>query len=160
MKKIGVFILLPLTFLTFAFKGNPDKTSFKCMLQMINYKGEGAYIITSLIDPQGDYDETLSILGDDPEWYHEIEEWWSYFGREDRKVDGITGATLSGGERKVIVFNIDNSKINNGYKIRFETSVEDQKYHPIDLEIPLDSEIVKAKEKGNGYIRYVRIMPN
>ena len=72
------------------------------MIQTINYDGEGAYIIISLINPDGDYDQTLYVFGDDPEWYHEIDEWWSFFGKKKRDIDGVTGPTMSGGERKII----------------------------------------------------------
>lgn len=126
---------------------------------MINYKGEGAYVIVSLINPQGNYEKTLYIQGDDPEWYHEITEWWGYFGKAKRQVDGITGATLAGGKRTVSILEIEDSKIDAGYKIRFETSVEEQKYHVRDVEFPLTSESVKSKVEGSGYIRYVRLMP-
>lgn len=137
-----------------------EKVSYKCLVQIKNYTGEGAYVITSLMSPEGTYVETLYIMGDDDEWYHEIDEWWSYFGKKKRTVDGITGATLGGGERKVISFEVDKEKLDKGYKIRFETSVEDQKYYPHDLEIPLTAKMPSGSIEGNGYIRYVRIMPN
>ncbi len=143
-----------------AFAPAEEKVRYKCLVQVKNYTGEGAYVITSLLNPQGKYAETLFILGEDDEWYHEIDEWWSYFGKKKRNVDGITGATVSGGERKVIAFEIAKSKIDAGYTIRFETSVEDQKYYPADLEVPLTSNLPKESIKGSGYIRYVRIMPN
>jgi hypothetical protein len=143
-----------------SYKSNEALTNYKCMVQTVNYEGEGAYIIASLMNPEGKYEKTLYILGEDPEWYHLIDEWWSYFGKEKRDVDGITGATLSGGERQVIAFDIDNSKVDKGYKIRFETSVEDQKYYSADLEIPLTSKIPSKPHKGQGFIRYVRIMTN
>lgn len=134
-------------------------TKYKCMIQMINYTGEGAYVVVSLIDPKGNYEKTLYIQGDDDEWYHEITEWWKYFGAKKRSVDGITGETLAGGERTISLIEIEDSKIDAGYKIRFETSVEDQKYFVKDVEFELTSESVKLKADGTGYIRYVRLMP-
>lgn len=136
-----------------------EKLKYKCLIQMVNYTGEGAYIIVSIIDPDGQYDETIRILGDDPEWYEEIDEWWSFFGKEQRNTDGITGATLSGGERTVSVLEIDPTKMDAGYTLRFETSVEDQEYHIRDIEIPLTSATIADKVEGIGYIRYVRLMP-
>lgn len=137
-----------------------ENTSYKCMVQTINYKGEGAYIVVSLIDASGEYENTLYILGDDSEWFHTIDEWWKFFGKKKRSVDGITGPTVSGGERQVITFNVPSNKLDKGYKIRFETAVENQEYHPIDVEIPLTSEIKTSPYKGEGYIRYVRMMAN
>ncbi|MNY77257.1 hypothetical protein D3C86_2170950 [compost metagenome] len=52
---------------------------------------------------------------------------------------------------------IDDSKINKGYKLRFETAVEDQKYYVTDIEVPLSTEGIADKTEGKGYIRYVRL---
>lgn len=128
---------------------------------MTNYSGEGAYIVISLIDPQGKYDKTLYVQGDDPEWYNTVEEWWKKLqGKKRTNIDAITGATISGGGRNIALIDIDDSKIDAGYKIRFETAVEDQEYHVQDVEFELTSENVKSKKEGNGFIRYVRMMPN
>jgi hypothetical protein len=162
MKRLKRISLLVITIGLFAlsFTAPSETIRYKCLIQLKNYTGEGAYIITSLLDSKGNYVETLYIMGEDDEWYHEIDEWWSYFGRKKREVDGITGATLSGGERKVITFEVDKALLDKGYKIRFETSVEDQKYHPKDVEVPLSSKMPAGSIEGTGYIRYVRIMPN
>ena len=159
-KTISLLTLVTCCILLSAFSQSENTTSYKCMVQTINYKGEGAYIIASLINPEGKYEKTLYILGDDPEWFHTIDEWWKFFGRKKRNIDGITGPTLSGGARQVITFDIDNAKIDAGYKIRFESCVEDQNYFPVDLEIPLKSKISSSPYKGKGYVRYVRMMPN
>lgn len=128
---------------------------------MTNYSGEGAYIVISLIDPQGNYEKTLYVQGDDPEWYNTLEEWWKKLqGKKRSNIDAITGATISGGGRNITVIDIEDSKIDTGYKIRFETAVEDQEYHAQDVEFELTSETVKAKKEGSGFIRYVRMMPN
>jgi hypothetical protein len=142
-----------------AFKANDATSKYKCMIQMVNYTGEKAYVIVSLINPQGGYEKTLYIHGKDKQWYHEITEWWKYFGKAKRNIDGITGATLGGGERTISLLQIDDAKIDAGYKIRFETSVEEQKYHVNDAEFELTSASVNAKTEGSGYIRYVRLMP-
>lgn len=131
------------------------------MVQMTNYTGEAAYIVISLIDPKGNYEKTLFVHGDDAQWYNTIEEWWQKFHSKKRSdIDAITGATISGGGRNITIIDIDDSKINAGYKIRFETAVEDQKYHTSDVEFELTSETVKSKQDGKGFIRYVRMMPN
>ena len=60
--------------------------------------------------------------------------------------------------RKISVLNIPNSKIDNGYSIRFDTAVEDQKYYTKDIQFKLNSANIKSKFEGNGYIRYIRMM--
>ncbi len=154
------FTLLGFVLMSFNASNEVETVSYKCLIQTINYNGEGAYIIVSLMDPEGNYDETLYILGEDPEWYHMIDEWWSFFGKKRRSTDGITGATIAGGERKVFVLEIPSDKFDTGYKLRFETSVEDQKYFPADLEIYLNGELGADKYEGSGYIQQVRLVKN
>lgn len=129
------------------------------MIQLTNYDGEGAYIVVSLLNPEGKYEKTLQVLGDDPEWYSDLPEWWKFYGKRET-IDAITGETISGGQRAVKVIEIEDDKIDKGYKIRFETAVEDQKYYATDVEFELTSQSLKSKVEGKGYIRYVRMMPN
>ncbi|MGK0329131.1 DUF2271 domain-containing protein, partial [Polaribacter sp.] len=122
--------------------------------------GEGAYVVISLLNQKGDYEKTLYVQGTDDEWYFDISEWWNFQGKKRANIDAITGATISGGERTISVISIANNVIDQGYKIRFETAVEDQEYHTSDVEFDLTSENLKSKIEGKGFIRYVRMMPN
>jgi hypothetical protein len=140
--------------------GISEELSYKCLVQMKNYDGEGAYLIISLIDPDGKYDRTLYVQGDDPDWYHEISSWWKFYGRKRTDIDGITGETLSGGERSINLISFNKSKLIKGYKLRFETAVEDKNYFEKDLEIDLVELNTKSKYNGIGFIRYVRIIDN
>jgi len=129
------------------------------MIQMKNYAGEGAYVAISLLNSKGKYVKTLYVQGDDDEWYHDITEWWSFQGKVHAEIDAITGATISGGNRAISVVHIDNDKIDNGYKIRFESAVEDKEYYKDDVEFELTTQSVRSKTEGKGYIRYIRMMP-
>lgn len=154
-------ILTVVAFMFFGFKNiaSTNTSSYKCMIQMTNYSGEGAYIIISLLNPEGNYEKTLYVQGDDEEWYSDITEWWKFHGKVRTDIDAITGATVSGGGRSISVIQIDNDKINSGYKLRFESAVEDQEYHKDDVRFELTSENLKNKFEGKGFIRYIRMMP-
>ena len=159
IKQIIIFSIVLFGLMSFTTKA--PATKYKCMIQMTNYTGEGAYVVISLINPKGDYEKTLYVQGDDAQWYNTIEEWWKKFhGKKRSNLDAITGATVSGGGRNITVIDIDDSKINAGYRLRFETAVEDQNYYTSDVEFELTSETVKSKKDGTGFIRYVRMMPN
>ncbi|AUS04911.1 DUF2271 domain-containing protein [Tamlana carrageenivorans] len=163
MRRNTIFkILLALAIMLFGcfgFKSIADSTNYKCMIQMKNYTGEGAYIAISLLSPKGEYVKTLYVQGDDDEWYSDITEWWKFQGKVRTDIDAITGATVSGGGRSINVIAIDNDKIDAGYKIRFESAVENQEYYKYDVEFELTSASVKSKFEGNGFIRYIRMMP-
>lgn len=156
MKK--TLIILFLAFGAMAFTTSDDAT-YKCMIQLKNYTGEGAYITVSLLNPDGEYEKTLYVQGDDEDWYSDITEWWKFQGTERADIDAITGATVSGGNRTISILKIPESKLNKGYKIRFESAVEDQEYYKDDVEFELTTENVKTKVEGKGFIRYIRMIP-
>jgi hypothetical protein len=145
--------------LTLGFERTVETANYKCMIQLTNYMGEGAYIVVSLLNADGGYEETLYVQGDDNEWYRDITEWWkNVYGIRRPELDAITGATVSGGERSMTVLKIPTDKIDAGYKIRFESAVEDKEYHKDDVEFDLTTENLKAKKEGKGFIRYVRMI--
>ena len=135
-------------------------TKYKCMIQMTSYQGEGAYLVVSIINPKNGYDKTLCVLGSDKKWYNSLKEWHKSFSKKPSNISAITGASVTGGDRSVNVLEIENAKINAGYKLRFESAVEDKEYFAKDLEIPLTTEALGAKSEGTGYIRYVRFSAN
>ena len=157
-----IFKIVPLVLLTaftlLSFTSLSEKTKVKCMIQLKNYTGEGAYLVISLLSPDGAYEETLYVQGKDSEWYSEIPEWWKFYGKRRADIDAISGATISGGERTITVLQIPSDKVDKGYVLRFETSVEDQEYYKDDLEVELTSENLKSKKEGKGFIRYARLM--
>lgn len=158
MKKKFLFMaIFFLGFLAMAFQTSETKT-VKCMVQMTNYTGEGAYIAISLINPNGQYEKTVQMLGDDPEWYGELKQWWNFKKNNKVNIDAITGETLNGGARTVKIFKLQQSKIDHGYKLRFETAVENQKYFVDDLEMELTTKNLQQQHEGKGYIRYVRFI--
>lgn len=142
------------------FAQNSGTAKYKCMIQMTNYMGEGAYIVISLINSKNAYEKTLYVLGPDKKWYNSMKEWHKFQSKKPANISAITGASVTGGDRSVNVIEIESAKINAGYKIRFESAVEDKNYHVKDLEIPLTTEALSAKTEGTGYIRYVRFSPN
>ena len=156
------YALLAVTIAFFGLSAAPWQPAqqFKCLVQLINYEGEGAYVIVSVVDQDGNYLKTLRVLGEDPEWYHEIPSWWAYYGRKRYDLDGISGATIAGGERSVFQLSVDEAFIQEGNKLRFETAVEEQEYYEADAEIALTNDLQKAQAEGTGYIRYVRLMAN
>lgn len=156
MKKYIKYTVLVLVLGLFANQAIAQTSKYKCMLQMSNYVGEGAYIVVSLINPKGQYEKTLYVMGDDKKWYKDIKEWYKFYNRK-KKVDAKTGASVAGGDRSVTVLEIDDSKLNAGYKIRFESAVENQKYHVTDVEIPLTTVGLAEKAEGKGYIRFVKL---
>ncbi|MDR6968125.1 hypothetical protein J2X31_002140 [Flavobacterium arsenatis] len=156
-----ICLLLAVTLTSFnSFAQKNGVTKYKCMVQMTNYPGEGAYIVVSLIDPKGAYEKTLYMMGPDKQWYKDLKEWNKFQTKKPVNISAISGASVSGGDRSMTVMEIENSKINAGYSLRFESAVENQQYHVKDLQFELTTENLAKKNEGTGYIRYVRLNAN
>lgn len=134
-----------------------QEAKYKCMLQMSNYDGLEAYVVVSLIDSQGNYEKTLYVMGPDKQWYNGFKEWNKKLGKKKENLSGMTGASIAAGDRSITTFSLDESKFNKGYKLRFETAVEDDMYNVKDVELALTTEGITTKTEGKGYIRYVKL---
>jgi len=150
-------IVISLIFCFLATSSFAQTSKYKCMIQMINYQGEKAYVIISLINPKGGYEKTLSVLGPDKQWFNTLKEWHKFQTRTKEKISTVTGASVGGGDRAIRTIEIDETKLNKGYKLRFESAVEEQKYYATDVEIPLTTEAITARADGKGYIRFVKL---
>mgnify|MGYP003585721423 FL=1 len=157
MKSILKIALTSAFILLVSFQSQAQSSKYKIMLQMNNYMGEGAYIVVSLVNSAGEYEKTLYVMGDDKKWYKSLKEWNKFHIQKNDDISAKTGASVTGGDRSVTTIEIENSKINKGYKLRFESAVEDQKYYISDLEVPLTTEGLANKTDGKGYIKYVRL---
>ena len=155
IKKWLGLVALVITTISFA-----QTSKYKTMIQMQNYTGKEAYLVISLINPNGQYEKTLGILGKDNEWYNTLKEWDKFNKKKKEKLNGITGASVAGGARATRVIEFDSNKLNKGYKLRFESAVETQKYMVKDAEIPLTTANLdnKAGILGTGYIKTIRFI--
>lgn len=134
-----------------------QSSKYKTMIQMNTYDGKKAYVVVSLINPKGEYEKTLALLGPDKQWYNTLEEWHKFQNKTKEKVSAVTSASIGGGERGMRTIDIDDSKIDKGYKIRFESAVEEQKYIVKEVEIPFTTTDFSTKTDGKEYIRFVKI---
>ena len=160
MKYTIKFFVIALFALFFSQNTFAQTTKYKCMIQMQNYSGKEAYVIISLINPKGQYEKTLGVLGPDEEWYNTLKEWDKFRVKKKEKLNAITGASVAGGARATRVIEFETAKLEKGYQLRFESAVETQKYHIKDAEVALTAAALDNKEgaKGSGYIRQIRFI--
>lgn len=157
MKNTLKFLSLSIFSLLLSVNAFAQSGKYKCLIQMNSYEGEAAYVVISLINPQGGYDKTLYVLGPDKQWYNTLKEWHKFQTKTKAGLSAVTGASVSGGDRAMQTIEIEDTKLNKGYKLRFESAVEEQKYHVTDLEIPLTSEALTERAAGSGYVRFVKL---
>jgi hypothetical protein len=160
MKQLFQLCLLALMSSFTSYSACAQTSKYKCLLQMSNYMGHGAYITVSLINPQGAYVKTLQVMGEDKKWYKSLKEWYKFYAKKPDNISAITGASLTGGDRSTTILEINDAQLNVGYKLRFESAVENEKYVKDDVEVPLTTAGIAAKTEGKGHIKYVRIIRN
>jgi hypothetical protein len=160
MKTKAFYLVISLSVLSLVgFNSNDEKVPVKCMIQMKDYTGEAAYVIISLIDNHNNYLKTLYIQGKDNKWFSEITSWWTFYGKYRPNIDAISGATIGSGKRLMNKFDVPNDAFGKGYKLRFETAVEDNAYYEQDIEVALLSVSgLNSKIQGKGYISYIRML--
>jgi len=157
MMKIFKIFLPALLVVFFTSDAFSQTSKYKCMVQMNSYEGEEAYVIISLINPKGEYEKTLYVLGPDKQWYNTLKDWHQFQNKSKEKLSAITGASIGGGDRTIKTIEIEDAKIGKGYKLRFESAVEEQKYVVSDVEIPLTTEAITERTNGTGYLRFVKL---
>ena len=163
-----IILFLSLLFLSSPGKYYSDDILLKCKIEMIEYRGEGAYIAVSLMDENDNYLKTLYVLGEDKTWFFDMRLFWANLKSNGligddayyAHVDGITGPTIGGGKNLVVPLLLNKSEIGKGYKILFETAVEDKGYFRDDLTFELTEKSLNDSFEGTGFIKTIRTLSN
>ena len=163
-----IFLFISLLFFSSLGKYYSEDVLLKCKIEMIEYRGEGAYVAVSLMDENDKYLKTLHVLGEDKTWFFDMRLFWAnlknngLIGDDEyyAHVDGITGPTIGGGKNLVFPLLLNKSEIGKGYKILFETAVEDKGYFRGDLAFELTEESLNDSFEGTGFIKSVRTLSN
>lgn len=160
MKNTFKFLLFAVFTIVLANTAAAQTVKYKCMIQTQNYTGREAYVAVSLMNPKGEYEKTLAILGDNLEWYNTLEEWDKFRTKKSEKLNAVTSASVAPGARATRVLELETEKIDKGYTIRFESSVENMEYFVQDAAMPLTTEALenKAGITGSGHIKLIRFI--
>ena len=159
MKRISTILFaVTLIWLSFGFKSKSSTISHKCLIQLTNYTGEAAYMVVSLVDQNGKYIKTLQVFGKEKRWWDDITSWFKHLTGSKEKVDGVTGASITSGDRKIITVSTSEEYFNKNFRLRFETAVENQDYKEKDVEIEYKDENTGKNINGSKYIRYVKLI--
>lgn len=118
---------------------------------MVRYSGNAAYIAVYVTDPSGTYHSTLWVAGHKTRYYGTLRGWVqgvSQAGSID--LDGITGASVGGGQTLTVHASLADALIDAGYQIHVDTAVENGGEFTNDAVIDLTS--TAATVDGTGYV--------
>lgn len=145
--RLALLLAFGLSFLG-SFTLPSEEVKFKCLVQLNSYRGEGAYVVVSLMNPAGEYEKTLYMFGKEKRWYDDIPQWWRFYAANRTSLDGISGASISSDSRKLIALAVGEDKLNKGYSLRFESAVEHKSYYEKDVEFELTAANIGVSKSG------------
>lgn len=120
---------------------------------LVRYSGNAAYLAVYLTKPDGTYESTLWVSGTKQRYLGDLSGWVSAMrdsGATSLSLDGITGASVGGGQTLTIKADLADALIDAGYTIHVETAVEHGGQYPDDAVAPLTS--TAQKVDGTGYV--------
>ena len=121
--------------------------------KLVNYSGQAAYLAVYLTKPDGTYDSTLWVSGTKQRYLGDLRGWVSAMrdsGATSLNLDGITGASVGGGQTLTVKADLADALIDAGYSIHVETAVEHGGQYTDDAVAPLTS--TAQKVDGTGYV--------
>lgn len=124
--------------------------------QLKNYGGNGAYLAIYLTDAQGRFHSTLHVAGGKPRYFSHLRDWARGNATENRRIDGLTGASVGSGRSLRVAVEVADALIDAGYQIRVDTSVEDGRDNAAEIVAPLTAAGAGRPVAGRGYIQSFR----
>ena len=121
--------------------------------KLVNYSGNAAYVAVYLTKADGIYDSTLWVSGTKQRYLGELTGWVSALrnsGATSISLDGITGASVGGGQTLTIKADLADALIDAGYVIHVDTAVEHGGAYSDDVVAPLTS--AAQQVDGTGYV--------
>jgi len=121
------------------------------------YRGDGAYLAIYVTDAAGQYQRTLHVAGGKSKYYKHLLDWTRGGGNKSAEYDGLTGASVSSGDKLTFKVDIDDALIDAGYLVRIDSAVEDQRENRVDAEAPLSTTGSGTAVVGKGYVKTLTI---
>lgn len=148
MKKLAAMLMLATALVAPGWALAKDVT---IEAQMVRYSGHAAYLAVYLTDPAGTYHSTLWVSGQKTKYYGTLRGWVQGVSRAGSiNLDGITGASVGGGETLTVHADLADALIDAGYQIHVDTAVENGGEYADDALIQVTS--TPATIDGSGYV--------
>ncbi len=151
MKKFAALLLLATALATPAMA-----REVKINVDLVNYSGRAAYLAVYLTKADGNFEKTLWLAGSKPRYLGDLRGWLMAASSAGTiQIDGVTGASVGGGQTLAISADLADSMIDAGYTIHVETAVEDQGRYPDDATLQVVS--TGGSAAGTGYVKTLTV---
>ena len=153
MKKLAAMLMLATALVAPAVAMARDVTIETSLVQ---YSGHAAYLAVYLTNPDGSYNSTLWVSGQKSKYYGDLRGWArAASSAGSLNLDGITGASVGGGQTLTVHANLADTLLDAGYQIHVDTAVENGGQYADDAVIPLTS--TPATATGTGYVNTIAL---
>lgn len=148
MKKFAAMLLLATALVAPSAAWAADVT---IAAKLVRYSGNAAYLAVYLTDASGAYHSTLWVSGHKTKYYGTLRGWVQGVRQAGSvQLDGITGASVGGGETLTVHASLADALIDAGYQIHVDTAVENGGEFTDDATIGLTS--TPSSVDGTGYV--------
>ena len=117
-----------------------------------DYRGNEAYLAIYVTDAQGAYQRTLWVSGKKAKYYKHLRDWVQGGGSKPAEFDGLTGASVGGGETLEVAVELEDALIDAGYEIRIDSAVEDKRDNRGEIKVPLTLQATTVNGGAQGYV--------
>lgn len=122
-------------------------------IDMTNYSGHEAYLAVYVTNPDGSYNSTLWVAGRKTKYMGHLRQWVQGIAATGTiNIDGITGASVGGGQNLTVNASIADALIDAGYEVHVDTAVENGGEYSSDAVVPLAQAASGTPVDGKGYI--------
>ena len=153
MKKLAAMLMLATALVAPGIATAADVT---IQTSLVQYSGHAAYLAVYLANPDGSYNSTLWVAGQKSKYYGDLRGWArSASTGGSLNLDGITGASVGGGETLTVHANLADTLLDAGYTIHVDTAVENGGNYADDAVVDLTSTPTTAS--GSGYVNAISL---
>jgi hypothetical protein len=148
MKKLAAMLMLATALVAPGVAMARDVT---IQTSLVQYSGHAAYLAVYLTNPDGSYNSTLWVSGQKSKYLGDLRGWArAASAAGSLNLDGITGASVGGGQTLTVHANLADALLDAGYQIHVDSAVENGGQYADDAVIALTS--TPATAAGTGYV--------
>lgn len=153
MKKLAAMLMLATALIAPGVAMARDVT---IQTSLVQYSGHAAYLAVYLTNPDGSYNSTLWVSGQKSKYFGDLRGWArAASSAGSLNLDGITGASVGGGQTLTVHANLADALLDAGYRIHVDTAVEKGGQYTDDAVISLTSK--PATAAGTGYVNTISL---
>jgi hypothetical protein len=123
----------------------------------VKFGGHPAYLAVYVTNPDGSYNSTLWVSGTKGKYFRDLREWARGASAAGVKLDGITGASIGGGQTLTVNASIADALIDAGYAVHVDSAVEDGGQYSSDAVAPLTTAESGKPVDGVGYVHSLTV---